>query len=68
MVFKKRAALTGMDGSVGRLELLMRTRDEDYQELCKKIHQVNKQLTARMDGLMERLEELNQKLAQRSKT
>jgi len=35
-VFKKRMALIGMDGSVGKkLELLVRTREEDYQELCK---------------------------------
>jgi hypothetical protein len=58
-----------MDDSVGKkLELLMRTRDEDYQKLCKKIHQVNKQLNARMAGLMERLEDLNQKLAKNQST
>ena len=53
----------GMDGTVGKkLELLIRTREEDYQELSNKITQVNKQLNVRMDALIARFEELNQKI------
>ncbi len=33
-----------------KLELLLLTRQEDYQELSNKINQVNKQLGARMDS------------------
>jgi hypothetical protein len=52
-----------MDGTVGKkLELLIRTREEDYQELSNKITQVNKQLNVRMDALIARFEELNQKI------
>ncbi len=43
----------GMDGTVGKkLELLIRTREEDYQELSNKITQVNKQLNVRMDAVV----------------
>ena len=45
-----------------KLELLILTRQEDYQELSNKINQVNKQLSVRMDGLIERFAELNQKM------
>ena len=44
------------------LELLVRTREEDFQELSDKINQVNKQLNMRMDALIARFEELNQKV------
>ena len=53
----------GMDGNMGKtLELLVRTREEDFQELSDKINQVNKQLNMRMDALIARFEELNQKV------
>ena len=45
-----------------KLELLVLTRQEDYQELSNKINQVNKQLSMRMDTLIERFDELNQKM------
>ena len=45
-----------------KLESLIRTRQEDYQELSNKINQVNKQLSVRMDTLIERFAELNQKM------
>ena len=45
-----------------KLELLILTRQEDYQELSNKINQVNKQLSVRMDSLIERFAELNQKM------
>jgi hypothetical protein len=52
-----------MDDIVGKkLELLVRTRDEDFKELSMKINQVNKQLNVRMDALIERFEELNEKI------
>jgi hypothetical protein len=52
-----------MDGTaVKTLELLIRTREEDYQGLSDKINQVNKQLNMRMDSLIARFEELNQKI------
>ena len=52
-----------MDGDVGKkFELLILTRQEDYQELSNKINQVNKHLNARMDALIERFAELNQKM------
>ncbi len=52
-----------MDDDMGKkLELLILTRQEDYQELSNKINQVNKQLGARMDSLIQRFAELNQKM------
>ena len=45
-----------------KIELLIRTRQEDYQELSNKINQVNKQLNMRMDTLLERFDDLNQKM------
>ena len=45
-----------------KLELLVLTRQEDYQELSNKINQVNKQLSMRMDTLLERFDDLNQKI------
>ena len=45
-----------------KFELLVLTRQEDYQELSNKISQVNKQLSVRIDGLIERFAELNQKM------
>jgi hypothetical protein len=45
-----------------KLELLILTRQEDYQELSNKINQVNKQLNVRMDSLIEGFAELNQKM------
>jgi hypothetical protein len=45
-----------------KLELLILTRQEDFQELSNKINQVNKQLSVRMDALCERFAELNQKM------
>ncbi len=45
-----------------KLESLIRTRQEDYQELSNKINQVNKQLSVRMDSLIEHFAELNQKM------
>ena len=45
-----------------KIELLVLTRQEDYQELSNKINQVNKQLNMRMDTLIERFDELNQKM------
>jgi len=50
------------DGMGKKLELLILTRQEDYQELSNKINQVNKQLSVRMDALIERFAELNQKM------
>jgi hypothetical protein len=52
-----------MNDDMGRkLELLILTRQEDYQELSNKINQVNKQLNVRMDALIERFAELTQKM------
>ncbi len=52
-----------MDDTVRReLELLIRTREEDYRELSNKIKPVNSQLNIRMDALIERFEELNKKI------
>jgi hypothetical protein len=52
-----------MNDDMGRkLELLILTRQEDYQELSNKINQVNKQLNVRMDVLIERFAELTQKM------
>ena len=52
-----------MDGDMQKkFELLILTRQEDYQELSNKINQVNKHLNARMDALIERFAELNQKV------
>ena len=45
-----------------KLELLILTRQEDYQELSNKINQVNKQLSVRMDALIERFADLNQRM------
>ena len=45
-----------------KLELLILTRQEDFQELSNKINQVNKQLSVRMDALSERFVELTQKM------
>ena len=45
-----------------KIELLVLTRQEDYQELSNKINQVNKQLNMRMDTLLERFDDLNQKM------
>ena len=54
---------TVIDDDMGKkLELLILTRHEDYQELSNKINQVNKQLSVRMDSLSERFAELNQKM------
>ena len=50
------------DGMGKKFEQLILTRQEDYQELSNKINQVNKQLNARMDSLIERFAELNQKM------
>ena len=63
LLFKKHTLSSGMDADMGKkLELLILTRQEDYQELSNKINQVNKHLNARMDALIERFTELNQKL------
>ena len=52
-----------MDNDTNRkLELLLLTRQQDYQELSTKMNNINKQLGARMDALIERFEELNQKM------
>ena len=52
-----------MDNDTNRkLELLLLTRQQDYQELSAKMNNINKQLGARMDALIERFEELNQKM------
>ena len=52
-----------MDGTIHKkLELFIRTREEDYQELSNKIKQVNNQLNMRMDALIQRFDELNQKI------
>ena len=45
-----------------KIELLVLTRQEDYQELSNKINQVNKQLSVRMDALIERFADLNQRM------
>ena len=45
-----------------KIELLILTRQEDYQELSNKINQVNKHLSMRMDSLIERFAEMNQKM------
>jgi len=50
------------DGMGKKFEQLILTRQEDYQDLSNKINQVNKQLNARMDSLIERFAELNQKM------
>jgi hypothetical protein len=53
----------GMDVTAGeKFDLLVRTRDEDFKELLTRINQVNKQLNVRMDALIERFEELNEKI------
>ena len=52
-----------MDNDTNRkLELLLLTRQQDYQELSTKINNVNRQLGARMDALIERFDELHQKM------
>lgn len=52
-----------MDVTAGeKFDLLVRTRDEDFKELLTRINQVNKQLNVRMDALIERFEELNEKI------
>ena len=52
-----------MDNDTNRkLELLLLTRQQDYQELSAKMNNINKQLGARMDALIERFDELNQKM------
>ena len=52
-----------MNDDMGKkIELLILTRQEDYQELSNKITQVNKQLNVRMDVLIERFAELTQKM------
>ena len=52
-----------MDNDTNRkLELLLLTHQQDYQELSAKMNNINKQLGARMDALIERFEELNQKM------
>ena len=52
-----------MDNDTNRkLELLLLTRQQDYQELSAKMNNINKQLGARMDALIERFEELNQRM------
>ena len=52
-----------MDDDMGKkFELLILTRQEDYQELSNKINQVNKQLSVRMDALIERFADLNQRM------
>ena len=52
-----------MDDAIDKkIELLVLTRQEDYQELSNKINQVNKQLNTRMDTLLERFDDLNQKM------
>ena len=52
-----------MDNDTNRkLELLLLTRQQDYQELSAKMNNINKQLGARMDALIARFEELNQKM------
>ena len=54
---------TVMDDDMGKkFELLILTRQEDYQELSNKINQVNKQLSVRMDALIERFADLNQRM------
>ena len=45
-----------------KIELLVLTRQEDYQELSNKINQVNKQLNMRIDTLLERFDDLHQKM------
>ena len=63
MYLRSRRQSAGMDGDLGKtLELLRITREEDYQEVSKKISQVHKELNARMDALIERFAELNQKV------
>ena len=44
------------------LESLILTRQEDYHDLSNKINQVNKQLSLRMDSILERFAELNQQI------
>jgi hypothetical protein len=52
-----------MDNDTNRkLELLLLTRQQDYQDLSAKMNNINKQLGARMDALIARFEELNQKM------
>ena len=52
-----------MDANVRKqIEALVITRDEDYREICDKVNQTSKQLNARMDGLIQRFEELNGKI------
>ena len=52
-----------MDVTAGeKFDLLVRTRDEDFKELSMKINQVNKQLSVRMDALIERFEELSERI------
>ena len=52
-----------MDNDTNRkLELLLLTRQHDYQELSMKINNVNKQLGARMDALIQRFDELHEKM------
>ena len=52
-----------MDNDTNRkLELLLLTRQQDYQELSAKMNNINKQLGARMDALIQRFDELHQKM------
>ena len=52
-----------MDNDTNRkLELLLLTRQQDYQELSMKINNINKQLGARMDALIQRFDELHEKM------
>ena len=56
-------SFTVMDDDMRKkLELLILTRQEDYQELSNKINQVNKQLSVRIDALIERFVDLNQRM------
>ena len=52
-----------MDNDTNRkLELLLLTRQQDYQELSAKMNNINKQLGARMDALIQRFDELHEKM------
>ena len=52
-----------MDNDTNRkLELLLLTHQQDYQDLSAKINTINRQLGARMDALIMRFEELNEKM------
>ena len=45
-----------------KLEAMLVTRQEDYQELCAKINTVNKQLCDRIDAVSKRCEQLQQSM------